>query len=73
MDSFWVCFVIIFMNMWCSSGEMCGGCFCKEESATAECFLNSCKSLIVQSPEVEIIIIRGHLCENHIKQLEGYF
>ena len=66
----------LFLNLFClllwielSGGEMCSSCFCYD--VIAECYISSCQSEIVKLPDIEIIRIRGTLCENHIAELEG--
>ena len=51
--------------------EICGSCFCEEPVDT--CFITSCSSEIVRSPEVEIIKLHGFLYTNHISQLSDIF
>ena len=65
----------LFLNLFClllwielSGGEMCSSCFCY--GVIAECYISSCQSEIVKLPDIEIIKIRGTLCENHIAELQ---
>ena len=48
--------------------EMCGPCICQE--SVAFCYLRSCTSLLVKSPDVEILRIFGEICETHIVALQ---
>ena len=67
----------LFLNLFClllwrvelTGGEICSSCFCN--NVIAECYISSCQSEIVKLPDIEIIRIRGTLCENHIVELQG--
>ena len=63
--------VLLFSCMYSIHGEICGSCFCEDKEAV--CYLNTCNSQIVKSPEVEIIRIYGQLCDNHVQQLNDIF
>ena len=56
---------VVFVTV-CS--EICGPCICQE--SVAICYVRSCTSLLVKSPDVEILRIFGEICETHIVALQ---
>ena len=54
-----------------SSGEMCGPCIC--DGSVAICYITDCQSILVKSPDVEILRIYGKLCEPHVIALQDDF
>ena len=65
-------YAVFLFSIFCySNSEICGSCFCEEEIAT--CYLISCSSVIVKSPEIEVIKIYGDLCSNHVEDLADIF
>ena len=59
---------IAFASFAAVHSEMCGPCICQE--SVAVCYVRSCTSLLVKSPDVEILRIFGTVCETHIVALQ---
>ena len=51
-----------------SCAEICGPCICQDSLAI--CYITDCHSVLVKSPDVEILRIYGELCETHVIALQ---
>ena len=65
------CFLLLAFSISLCKCEICGECICTDDVAV--CYVNTCESVIVKSPQVEIIRIYGQLCSKQILQLRDLF